>query len=418
MRVRKFEGSSIDKVLKTVKKEMGPEAFILSTREVHRENAYGITSPSLFDVTAGIDSFVGTDSAAGIETTENIQQNYPAHLTTSNENSLGAEPVAQKNFTELQTTLKKIEEGLREQNKLFYDTGLQRGFSDLKVILYEILKSNTISRVKRLPDNLIGLFNQLKVAEVKETLILKLFKTILKKSNSLTKSSDKDLIVDYESYYRDLAIRTMLNEIPISGGLAVDGKDKPQIITFKGLSGSGKTTSLAKLAAQMILKKKLQVGIISLDNYRIAANEQLKTFAKILKTPFYTAANKLEYQSALSEIKDSCDLILVDQPSRMIKGKTQELNYLDEVSSDMSHLLVLPAIGSRQYLENCLDLYQSEKVDGLLMTYLDEVPGWGEMYNISIEKGIPYTYFSCGQRVPEDLEVATKERVIEGIFRD
>jgi len=185
-----------------------------------------------------------------------------------------------------------------------------------------------------------------------------------------------------------------------------------------GPTGVGKTTTIAKLAGlareQHVERKTV---LITLDTYRVAAVEQLRVFAKILKIPLEVAVSQQDFLGCLGRHQDA-DLILIDTAGRSPKdqaGHDELMAMTRDVCKIETHLvLAAPVAGSVQL--DIIRRYQSLPIQNIIMTKLDETSRYGSMYTLLAQAGIPVSYLSAGQRVPEDLEPATRERLVDLVW--
>lgn len=215
------------------------------------------------------------------------------------------------------------------------------------------------------------------------------------------------------SYVEGWLIRYLLGTVSVA-----DQNIQSRYHVFVGTTGQGKTTTLVKMAAQMVLQKRARIAIVSLDTVKVGASEQLKIFAKILNVPFAvirTAQDWMELESRIENV----DTILVDAPGLNL-NKPEELEWLRSVlppeGSRKTHLV--QSILSRD--EEIFELtrrYLSLGLDDILFTRLDEANRCGVMINWMDHFRKPLFAFGIGTQIPEDFEFATKERVVDFVFR-
>ncbi|MCE5334534.1 MAG: hypothetical protein LLG06_08065, partial [Desulfobacteraceae bacterium] len=185
------------------------------------------------------------------------------------------------------------------------------------------------------------------------------------------------------------------------------------VFTFVGPTGVGKTTTLAKLAAYLKIKRQVELGIISLDTYRIGAVDQLQTYANILEVPFSIAQTKAELFGALEEYRH-CDAVLVDTTGRnfLDREHVRQLNELFGGERRFSHFLVLSATAKDEDLKQTISHFREMDIHSLIFTKLDETINHGCMLNQLLRFDFPLSYMGTGQRVPEDIEPATQKRML------
>jgi flagellar biosynthesis protein FlhF len=207
-------------------------------------------------------------------------------------------------------------------------------------------------------------------------------------------------------------------EIPIAGPIqpATAGR---RLVALVGPTGVGKTTTIAKLAANFRLREKRKVGLITVDTYRIAAVEQLRTYADIIDLPMEIVATPREMHQAVARMAD-LDLILMDTAGRSPRDdvKIQELRaMLAEASPDEVHL-VLSSVASAASLSKTAEQFAAVGVTALVLTKLDEAASLGNLLPLVRTSGLPLSYLTYGQNVPDDIapaEAGRLARVVLGL---
>jgi flagellar biosynthesis protein FlhF len=194
-------------------------------------------------------------------------------------------------------------------------------------------------------------------------------------------------------------------------------KHGQKVFAFVGPTGVGKTTTLAKLAAHVRLKRGLRVGLISLDTYRIGAVDQLRTYANILGLPMMVAQNKQEFGKALASLGNQ-DVVLVDTIGKnfLASQQVQDLQQTFSDSDNVQHFLVLSATAKDEDLKQTVQHFRPLSVHSLIFTKLDETSSHGCVINQLIRFPHAVSYFGTGQRVPEDIELATQKRLLALLF--
>jgi len=186
-----------------------------------------------------------------------------------------------------------------------------------------------------------------------------------------------------------------------------------------GPTGVGKTTTIAKLAANYRLREKRRVGLITVDTYRIAAVEQLRTYADIIDLPMEIVATPEEMHQAVARMAN-LDLILMDTAGRSPRDevKIQELkSMLAEAKPDEVHL-VLSSVASAGTLSKMAEQFATVGTTALLLTKLDEASSLGNLLPLLRSSRLPLSYLTHGQNVPDDIapaESARLARVVLGI---
>jgi flagellar biosynthesis GTPase FlhF len=190
------------------------------------------------------------------------------------------------------------------------------------------------------------------------------------------------------------------------------GRHGPRRIAFIGPTGVGKTTTLAKVAAQLKLHRGLSVGIVAADTYRIAAVDQLRTYAEILGLPMEVASSPREAAEACARLGD-CDAILIDTAGRSQNDcmKLSELRaFLAAAEPDETHLVLSATVGARTLAREA-EAFGALGVDRLALTKLDEAAAFGTLVSLVASFGKPLSFLTHGQEVPDHIEEARGGRL-------
>lgn len=193
---------------------------------------------------------------------------------------------------------------------------------------------------------------------------------------------------------------------------AETAEEKPKIVSLIGPTGVGKTTTIAKLAANFRLLQQRQVGLITIDTYRVAAVEQLKTYGDIIGIPVEVVVTPSALKEAISRFA-SKDLILIDtagrSPSNMMH--LHELRgFLDFPHPKEVHL-VLSATTNRSNLEKIAEVFAPVGVDHLIFTKIDESASFGALVGMAQSLSLPISYLTTGQSVPDDIRMAEETAI-------
>jgi flagellar biosynthesis protein FlhF len=194
-------------------------------------------------------------------------------------------------------------------------------------------------------------------------------------------------------------------------------RNSPLVISLVGPPGAGKTTTLVKLAVRLGEASRFPLQLISMDNFRVGASEQLRAYAAVLGVGFDALTTVRALDKAVSEYA-SKEIILVDTPGlgwRDFDAAEELAAYLRSLENGITYM-VAPASMRASDLERLADLYEGFQYRNLIFTKLDETTSIGPLVSESWRRRKPLSYFANGQRIPEDLEPASRERICERIL--
>lgn len=209
----------------------------------------------------------------------------------------------------------------------------------------------------------------------------------------------------------DEMLKEQVNEFlagRISTGIAPDTR----IVYIAGPTGVGKTTTIAKLAAEQLFKQGRKVGLITSDTYRISAVEQLRTYAAILNIPLEVVQSPGDLQRALFRL-ESCDLVLMDTAGRNYRNEmlVAELQSLLAKELKSETFLVLSMTSKSRDMKMIVEHFGRYQLDKVIFTKLDETGSYGPLFNVLNDFPLKLSYMTNGQNVPDDLLMATKEQL-------
>lgn len=193
-----------------------------------------------------------------------------------------------------------------------------------------------------------------------------------------------------------------------------------RIIALAGPTGVGKTTTIAKIAASLTLKYGKKVCLITVDNFRIGAVEQLKTYAEIVNLPLYVATSPEELARIIAKVKGKYDSILIDSMGRGQFDSEQiaGIRSFFQVDSRITTALVLSMASNHIELYDTFDRYEILKPDYLIFTKLDETKYFGPLINIPVKKKLPLLLVTTGQNVPDDMEVPDGKKIARRMLQE
>ncbi len=197
-------------------------------------------------------------------------------------------------------------------------------------------------------------------------------------------------------------------------------KQGPKIVFFVGTTGVGKTTTIAKIASKFVVEEKKKVALLTADTYRIAATEQLRTYANILEVPFRVVYMAEEIAEAIADF-ESYDYILVDTAGHSQNNDKQRDDMADfvkctEGKAEREVYLVVSATTKYKDLLNIADKYKKLFDYKMIFTKLDETSAYGNLLNVKIYTGAPMSYITCGQNVPDDIETFNAQSTVKKLL--
>lgn len=193
---------------------------------------------------------------------------------------------------------------------------------------------------------------------------------------------------------------------------STDGR--PLTLALVGPTGVGKTTTIAKLAATFKLRHGRRVGLITSDTYRIAAVDQLRTYAEIIGLPLKVAMSPADMASCCQSL-DDCDVVLVDTAGRSPRdsGRLDELRRFIAAAEPHETHLVLSSVSSRAVMLEAAGCFMPIRPDRLVFTKLDEAVSHGTLFSVARKIDLRLSYITTGQEVPDHIEPARPERLAE-----
>ncbi|ADD69595.1 flagellar biosynthetic protein FlhF [Denitrovibrio acetiphilus DSM 12809] len=387
MRIKKYEVFDMKEAMKLIKEELGPDAMILSSRKVVKNNSLGLFSRPIIEVTAAVE-----DDDRVKKGKKSVGVNYdPAKEGNNKEQSGDLDRIA-----ELINTL-----GLNRFDCLINDiTEIKKQMMEMKSSLKENIMVDLTGHIREF-------YNLMVKNGVDEIIAYKFLKKIEKRaSHGLTPNQ-----------IRNLVTQLMSELIPVEKDYFSSINKK--VLALVGPTGVGKTTTIAKIAANLSLKMNKSVALITVDNFRIGAVEQLRTYAEIVDIPLRVASTPTELERIIYECRDY-DYVFVDSMGRSQFDDSQigDLLKFMEVSPLVKVALVMSMSSNHQEMADTYDRYSKLLPEYLIFTKLDETKYFGPLVNLPIKKKTPLMLLAGGQNVPDDMEVPDGKKIAGKILKE
>ncbi len=371
MKIKKFVGFSLKEATERMKTVMGSEAVILSSKVIEDKEKFG--KRKLFEITAGLED----------EELENET------LSKSSKNEEREKPPS------FDTELKKLTQKIYNQKKIVPSGN--KHLVDFQISDEPEGKQEhpEINEIREL----------LRHREIEEPLI----NTIIEQLQS-----EVDFISGTDL---DLQIQEIISSLIKTEGFSINKGKGPKVITLVGPTGVGKTTCIAKLALISKILHKLNVGLISIDTYRLGALDQLRIFSEVSGIDFLVAYEPKDIKSFLKKFSNK-DLVFIDTVGRSQKNSLllNDIQKFLDVARSNEIYLVLSATSSTR---NLIDIAQKFKIfgyNGFVFTKLDESVSFGNILNLSSRFDEPIKYLTNGQVIPDDIIAADPDFISNLIF--
>ncbi|UCE60321.1 MAG: flagellar biosynthesis protein FlhF [Phycisphaerales bacterium] len=399
MKLKTFRGKTMAETLARVKREFGRDAVILNTRTATKGGLFGIGGKPHVEITAARDmSDLPVSMHRGRLTRSANRDGGPvARIPAGVERADGA---AQAMSPAVPTV----------SSPAISDNVLSE-VGSIKSLVEDLVCEARRSRARDVPEELFETYQSLIKNEVAEQIAGEVV-TRIHRSLSPAQLRDSRTV-------RSSLAQLLESMLPTAGPIRTDSKGGPCIVALIGPTGVGKTTTTAKLAANFRLRENLGVGLITIDTYRIAAAQQLRTYAEIIDVPLAVANSPQQLKQAAARMQDK-DVVLIDTAGRSQRDavKNKELrSFFDQVKPDQVHL-VLSGTVSQAVLNETIERFREFSVDSVILTKLDEAIGFGVILNCLEKAKMGLSYVTAGQDVPDDIEVGESRRLAELILQD
>ncbi len=396
-----------------VKSEMGGDAVILHTRTYQRRRWLGLRRVEVVEITAGN----GLNVPRGARPRPRPTAQPPAQLQP-----IGASRVSgQGTLAALAASRVSMRDDIPssvENSRQFLETpavntavmlNLTQEMTALKSMVNDLVTQSRMTQAPNVPEDLFDYYLQMVQSQVAAEIASDVLKTL--------RNNHRPDQLKNKQFVHEKITEQLEKMLPVSGPIVRKKTVGPHVVALIGPTGVGKTTTIAKLAANLKLRENRTVGLITIDTFRIAAVDQLKKYADILDIPLRVVSSPDELREAVEAMGDR-EFILIDTAGRSPSDtlKLQELrNFITVAGPDEVHL-VLSSTASQECIESAITRFGQVRVDKILFTKLDEAVHVGVVLNVARKVNKALSYVTTGQDVPDDIEVGKGRRLAQLIL--
>lgn len=385
MRVKRYIVKSVPEATQQIRRELGHDAIIISTKAVRSGGIFGLFSKKMFEVIAAVDE--AAPAKAPPVRSPQINEARPTPI-------MKTDVPPSMSIAAANVDNPRVNEMPREEP-------LYKEIKQMKEMM-----SSLIQQQSRSDDTWPPLLQKWERILLDQEIDSELVMEILHGVRDKTEGELKEELVVQSIRQQLLAIIQQAGQQPIL--------PQTRLVHFVGPTGVGKTTTIAKLAAEQVIRHRRSVGFITSDTYRIAAVEQLKTYANILNVPLEVAFSPQDMRKAYDNLADR-DLIFMDTAGRNFRNEmfVSELNMMLDQKEHSETILVLSLSMKYNDMKAVVNNFTKYRVDKLLFTKMDETSTYGSIINLLHEYQLPMSYMTHGQNVPDDITEIREEQIVD-----
>ncbi|OMF36792.1 flagellar biosynthesis protein FlhF [Paenibacillus sp. FSL H8-0548] len=402
MRVKRYIVNALPEAVSMIRSELGKDAVILNTKEIKVGGFMGMFRKKKVEVIAAIESnqvnappvqqqrVQSPEVDAVVEQIlQTAQRKTPSAAATAVMEPIIAQPVS------------------GSPTKMEREQFIIDEIRDLREYMIKLSKQQSSNSAMSV--HLIQLQEHLSEQEMDVLWIERLLQAIIDKQVEERSEYNKEQVWEHAGEQLEAWLR------PYEGsGISSSAR----VVHFVGPTGVGKTTTIAKLAAEQTIKKGRKVGFITSDTYRIAAVDQLRTYANILNVPIEVVFSQMDLPRAMKQLAER-DLIYMDTAGRNFRSElhVSEVNSLLQSSEPSETILVLSMTGKTRDMAAVAEQFCKYGVQKVLFTKLDETSVYGAIFNLIMNFELLPTYLASGQTVPDDIEKFQVDTYIQKLLR-
>ena len=409
MIIKKFQGKTEADATEQAKKELGPNVVIMNVKNIKRKGLFAFLKPQLVEVTAALEE--ENERVAYVKKEEPIKEEENIPVPVNNAQPIFSQETIRQ--FELSASAKMVENNKEDGAKT---NAIEEKLDNLQSLLEQKLQTK---EQEAAPAEVS--------ADEKSAELMKFEKLLYNKmiENEVNETYANQIIEEMEKNIKpnmpfDQALANIYQKMILKFGkpeTITPAKSGPKTVFFIGPTGVGKTTTIAKIASKFSVEGKKKVALLTTDTYRIAAAEQLRTYADILEVPFRVIYTVEEIDNSLRDFKDY-DYIFVDTAGHSHKNENQKANMNEFIHSvdgkvEKEAYLVLSATTKYRDLLSISDSYSEMTDYKLIFTKLDETLTLGNLLNLKLYTGAPLSYVTYGQNVPDDIEQFNPQKTVK-----
>ncbi len=418
MIIKKYVGRTESEATEEAKRELGPNIVVMTVKPVKKSGFFALFQPQKIEVTVGLEE----ETERPQRTLTPQREIKPAVRKTAAADDLAQRDtiLASSNMTAAKKPDIKDENSAIEEKLDNLSNLLEKNF--LKSEKAESESKNSSSEKSEPP---VKSSKNEDISDETMSFIKLLYNTLIENEvdeiyvNQLTDEVEK---VSKPGMPFDYALSNVYQKMVLKFGKSEPIKmdhDGPIAEIFIGPTGVGKTTTIAKLASELSVTQHKKVALLTVDTYRIAAAEQLRTYASILEIPFRVIYSVEEMKQAAEDFKDY-DYLMVDTAGHSLhndelKQSVESFIRVLEEEMDCENYLVLSATTKYRDLIEIADAYSEMVAYKLIFTKMDETGAKGNLYNVRMHTGAPIAYITNGQNVPDDIAVFDAQRIVKNL---
>jgi flagellar biosynthesis protein FlhF len=409
MNAKTYQADSMADALAIVKRDLGRDAVILHTRSFRKGGLLGFGGRSMWEITAAPNvnvprrGFQGAYVGSAIECKGAIALQEPATAQGRQESAQEPFVLPDAGATLTGNSFAPPTHGPDARAA----APLEGQIGQIRSMVSALLAMQSQAHTQDMPAELCRLQMLLSRQEVQEDIAQSLI-------DDLRQSLTGQELCDAQTLH-DRLLDLITHRIATAGPAPSPATGR--VIALIGPTGVGKTTTIAKLAANYKLQANKRVGLITIDTYRIAAVDQLRTYAQIIEVPLKVVLNVSELQQAIEGMKD-LDVILVDTAGRSQNDSMrlgQLRRFLEVMKPDETHLVV-SATANRASAGKVVQQFVPLGANRMIISKLDEADSFGLVLNVACAGNVPISYVTTGQGVPDDIASADSQRLAQLIL--